>query len=441
MKRILLILLFVLATPLAEKAGAEITAKEVRAAIQKGVRFLKSQQDPDGSWKDWTGYEGGVTALCTLALLNSGVDKEDPSIRKALESLRRIPLARTYVVALQTMVFCKADPKRDMLLIKRNAEWLEKTQNFRDDPKGSWGYPGGGDNSNAQFALLGLHEAERAGVPVSDQTWRLAKRHWEDCQQGSGGWGYKKGNKATGSMTCAGIASMIITSGAVRKRGASVVGTRIVCCGGDRGPDDARIERGIQWLSKNFSVARNPQYGEMWAHYYLYGVERVGRLSARRFIGTHDWYREGADHLVTQLGTGDFWKSANATGANELVTTSMALLFLSKGRRPILISKIADGNDSNWNLHASDVAHLTRFAESEWKMDMTWQVVDLKAASADDLAQSPVIYLLGEKSPLPINLWNKRIWHGRFAAIWTVAGLFWPNRTVATRASTRDSAS
>ena len=30
----------------------------------------------------WRGYEGGVTALCTLALLNSGVGPDDPVVRQ-----------------------------------------------------------------------------------------------------------------------------------------------------------------------------------------------------------------------------------------------------------------------------------------------------------------------------------------------------------------------
>ena len=401
MARTLIILTIVFSTGLATDAEAEITAKEVRAAIQKGIRFLKNNQKPDGSWEEMTGLNAGVSSLCTLALLNSGLDEDDPAVRKAVNWLRKTPPDRTYAVALQTMVFCKANPKRDLPLIRRNAEWLEKTQNqsVRDNPRGAWGYPGGGDNSNTQFALLGLHAAELAGIPVEQQTWNLAKLHWEDCQRADGGWGYKKGNRATGSMTCAGIASMIITSGAVRKPGASVVDTRIICCGGDRGPDEARIDRGIQWLARNFSVARNPSSGDIWALYYLYGIERVGRLSARRFIGSHDWYREGADHLVTSLGTGDYWQGTGIED-NRLIATSLAILFLSKGRRPILISKVAQGHEANWNLHAGDVAHLTRFVESEWKTDMTWQVVDLATASADDLAQSPVVYLLGERTPL-----------------------------------------
>ena len=55
----------------AQEARGEITAAQVRAAIAKGVAYLKSAQRADGSWDDYTGYSGGVSCLCTLALLVS----------------------------------------------------------------------------------------------------------------------------------------------------------------------------------------------------------------------------------------------------------------------------------------------------------------------------------------------------------------------------------
>ena len=57
--------------------------------------------------------------------------------------------------------------------------------------------------------------------------------------------------------------------------------------------------------------------------------------------------------------------------------------------------------DDDWNQHRSDVANLTRYVESRWKRDLTWQVIDLRAATVDDLLQSPVLYLCGSDSPLP----------------------------------------
>ena len=39
-----------------------------------------------------------------------------------------------------------------------------------------------------------------------------------------------------------------------------------------------------------------------WLLYYLYGMERAGRLSGQRFFGDHDWYREVAEYLVAYQG-------------------------------------------------------------------------------------------------------------------------------------------
>ncbi len=106
-----------------------VTAEEVRKAIERGVQFLKKLQDPQkGTWPEQPNYGGGATPLCTLALLNCGCGPEDESVRKALAYLRSFQPSTTYTYALQTMVFCAAEPKRDLILIRRNAKWLEEQQ-------------------------------------------------------------------------------------------------------------------------------------------------------------------------------------------------------------------------------------------------------------------------------------------------------------------------
>ena len=132
-------------------------------------------------------------------------------------------------------------------------------------------------------------------------------------------------------------------------------------------------------------------------------MERAGRLTARRFIGGHDWYREGADFLVRQHGNiaEGFWKGRGHAEDEERIGTSLALLFLSKGRRPVLMAKLRHGDGVDWNQHRNDVANLTAYVESKWQFDMTWQVIDLSQATVDDLLQVPVVYLCGSQSPLP----------------------------------------
>jgi len=392
-------------------ARAEVTAQAVRDAINRGVAYLKRQQQADGAWPVPSPHRGGPTALCALALLNCGVEPDDPSIRRALTFLRGVPPASTYAVSLQTMVFCRAEPQRDLALIRRNVRWLEKTQVPHGPTRGAWSYPAlrglGGDNSNSQFAVLALHEAERIGVQVEHQTWRMAKEYWEHCQYANGSWGYQLAPRGmpmasgTGSMTCAGISSLVIANDALGATDARVQGGRILCCQPRKSRDEP-VQRGLKWLGDHFSVSQNPGGSSAWHLYYLYGMERTGRLTNCRFIGGHDWYREGADRLLQMKGLlATSWGGQGGSESNECLATSFALLFLSKGRWPVLISKLKHGSGNDWNLHRHDVGNLTRYTELKWNRDLIWQEIDLPAATVDDLVQSPVLYYCGSENPLP----------------------------------------
>ena len=139
-------------------------------------------------------------------------------------------------------------------------------------------------------------------------------------------------------MTCAGISSLIIT-GLKRFQGQeSLVGDQIQNCG--KGGIDVNLQRGIDWMASHFRVGENFGIGQQWRYYYLYGLERAGRLTGQRFFGEHDWYREGAEKLVhDQDKLQGFWQGAGPVEGQEpvgLVTTSFALLFLAKGRAPVL---------------------------------------------------------------------------------------------------------
>jgi hypothetical protein len=383
--------------------GQSLTADEVRNAIRLGSENLLNVHRERGTWDEMTQYPGGVTGLCTLALLSAGVEPSDPQLQKALAYLRDLEPKKTYSVALQTMALCAAEPRRDLPLIQRNAQWLESNQVTQGDRSGSWSYPQkvGGDNSNSQFAVLALHEAQRVGAKVSPQTWQLAADYWSRTQNPDGSWGYQPGWEGTGSMTCAGIGAWVICSGKVASASAQVENGRVECCL-PHDPNDA-LERAVGWLARNFSVQRNPGQGgrgAQWHYYYLYGLERVGRLTARRFIGDHDWYREGAEYLVAkQDGFSHHWAGSGHSEDNEHIATSLALLFLSKGRRPILLAKLKHGPDEDWNNHRGDVAHLTSYMEKSWGLDLTWQVVDPVAATAEDLLQAPVLFLSGSEDP------------------------------------------
>ena len=57
---------------LARPARADLDPRQVSEAIDRAVAYLKRVQGADGSWPDFAANEGGVTSLCTLALLSAG---------------------------------------------------------------------------------------------------------------------------------------------------------------------------------------------------------------------------------------------------------------------------------------------------------------------------------------------------------------------------------
>ena len=199
-------------------------------------------------------------------------------------------------------------------------------------------------------------------------------------------------------MTCAGISSLVIT-GLKRYQGQEVlVGDTIQNCG--KGGVNVKLQRAIDWMASHFCVGQNFGHGQQWKYYYLYGLERAGRLTGQRFFGDHDWYREGAEELVHEqdklLG---YWTGVGFVEDQPLVSTCFALLFLAKGRSPVLINKLRHGPGDDWNLDTDDVRNLVGTVSRDWKHLLTWQVVDPAAATVEDLLQAPILYFNGHEAP------------------------------------------
>lgn len=396
------VLLTLAACLAASNVRAAISAADVTAAIDRGRDYLLREQSPRGTWDDLGNYPGGVTALVTLALLDSGVEADSAAMQKALAFLRAGTFKKTYSVSLQTMALCAGEPKRDRLLIEQKVDWLVQHQITQGPNSGGWSYPGaGGDRSNSQFAVLALYEAQRVGIKVDPAVWQRASAYWRKGQNADGSWEYAPVPGPSGSMTCAGIGALVVTSLAMNEGDARVDGERVLCCQPHQ--DDEDIEEGLAWLARHFSVERNPgamDLGAVWHYYYLYGLERVGRLTAHRLIGNADWYREGAEYLVNrQDPLAHYWKGSSNGESNPHIATAMAMLFLSKGRRPVVMGKLQHGVGPDWNNHRRDAANLTAYAEERWDLDLTWQVINPAPATVEDLLQAPVLYVSGNRAP------------------------------------------
>ncbi len=384
------------------------------------MTYLKDQQK-GGRWP--VGYQfnpDGATALAVLALLTAGEPVNDTNVRNGLQYLRNVKPEGTYTVALQTMVFAMAGQPEDKQLIQRNVDWLVNARNA-----GGWGYTskaGGADNSNTQYALLGIHEGLVAGATVDKKALEEMRDLFLKTQDANGGWGYNPiptspQNQARPTMTIAGLCNLLITGmdletgkqklnangsadncGEYAENRPVAAALRLITGQLDEGLD-------VQTFRGPMSPLRpHPLYG-------LYGLERAGRLTGQRYFGRHDWYREGSLLLVElQRKNGQWDDPGNPTfGGDPVVATSFALLFLAKGRTPVLISKLAHGGQDNmdWNRKRSDMRHLVDFCSRElFKRDpMAWQAFDVRKKPAGskeeirdlaaELLQSPVVFFNG----------------------------------------------
>lgn len=423
--------LALLFAPAASRAQ-DLSSKEVLQSIDAGKQYLVGRQNADGSWSNTYG-KIGPTSLAVLALINAGETTESPAVRRGLEFLRSTreqdfsDTHETYETSLMIMALAAAkDHRRDLARMTALTARLENGQIVRGPSAGLWTYSlggnlifniGGGDRSNGQFAVLGLREAAFAGVPVSRGTWERIGNHWLAAQNGDGGWNYSGFASAGsyGSMTVAGIATLNIVKTMLRDDHLKKDGTPD-CCGRNVEQDllDQALERAYSWMSNNFAVNRNPGSEGSNLLYYLYGLERAGRLSGRRFFGEHDWYREGAEWLITQQTPRDGgWRGVGGGEADPILGTSFSLLFLSKGLAPVLINKLKYGPTKRnvevaaeaWRAHRNDARNLTEFVSGlpKWPKLVTWQVLDLPkviaGGSVADLMQAPVLYITGREGP------------------------------------------
>lgn len=315
----------------------------VDAAIEKGAKYLLSRKT----------YPDRNIPLVLYTLLHAGIDRENQKFQEYLQGLLGSPLETTYTVAIQAMLLQELDAVTYQWRIAQCAQFLVDNQL----KNGQWDYgeptyipvnsrafrptrkkgstristriiriqpqrqkKGFGDNSNSQYAILGLRACMEACVFPPRKSLDRALRWWYAAQNKDGGWEYRKAlGKSYGSMTAGALGCVAILTHYLKKNWKR----------------DSRLKRSVDWMDRYISVKKNPRRdGNRNYYYYLYALERAGILTDIRQFGKIDWYREGANHLL------DTQKSNGAWGTNS-THTCFSILFLRRGT-PAL-PKVATG--------------------------------------------------------------------------------------------------
>jgi len=396
------------------QSALALTDQQVIKAIERAQTCIMSQQRPDGSWPEQKHHASptpcGHTEMAMFTLVYTGIHPNRDAVSNGINTLLTRNIGYTYAVAMRTMAYAHlqrklSDKRRDMIrkALITDSMWLVQAQGQH----GGWDYTSlGGSNgrhdlSNTQLAILALREAALAGVEIPRTVWERNYALYNKEQKTDGSWNYGSppsgqnnhlgGNTpGYGTMTAAGLASIFINldnldlaSGCPCRTGRSARMS---------GDFDRRVDSALGWLEKHFKADTSPKHpgGEnSYQRYWLYSVERVGIAAGYKYFGTHNWYKEGAEYLVrNQDGSG---------GWGNLPQTCFALLFLYKGRAPILYNKLE--YEGEWNNHRRDIANLTTYIEKVKEQLFHWQIVSLKAPVAE-LHDAPVLYITAEKEPV-----------------------------------------
>ena len=367
------------------EAATGVTDEEIGRAIQAGVEHLlaridrrtRTLDDVDVSGADG----GGRNALMVYALLQCGQTLKDerlnvrgPAMDAMITAMKRSNLRsghpQVYALALRATALALFNRPQDAKQLRADVEALLHCHTngaywYTADPRPARVSPSSNfpwDNSNSQYGLLGVWSGAEAGVEVPAAYWAAVDSHWEGTQTQSGQWSYNGDRKATLTMTMAGIASLFVTQDWLdAPKSAYKVG---------REPFSPHLQHALNWLEAGDNAV-NIDDARSWFGYTVYGIERVGLASGFKYFGRHDWYREIAGNVIRAQANDGSWGDA--------VDTCYALLFLARGRHPILMNKLRF--DGYWANRPRDAANLTRFAAHQLERELNWQVVPLRAFS------------------------------------------------------------
>ncbi len=331
---------------------------QARAAIERGVAFLRSAQGDGGSWTPQPGP--AVTAMAVTVMIDSGlVATDDPQVEKALAyilaNVQEDGGIHSGILANYNTAICLSalDLVRDRpgmeQTIKRAQDFLRGIQwDGQMDAQGNgvdeahpffggagYGKHGRPDMSNTQIMLQGLYDS---GLDCKDPAFVRAMTFISRCQ------GIKSNTELAGQIEqdggfiyatsvnkdLPGVPQSMANPEMVdeAKAGRAVSGLRTygsMTYAGfksylyaqlDR--DDERVVAALDWIKRNYTLKANPGMPEPIAQqglYYYYmtfarALDAYGRTTIPTPDGVeHDWANDLVDALVSRQQEDGSWSN------------------------------------------------------------------------------------------------------------------------------------
>ena len=290
-------------------------SREAEAAIDRGLRFLESTQNADGSWG--ATYKNAETALALMAFMVKGHfpgrgqygAKLDRGIAYLIQRGREkggylgSQRQGMYEHGLATLALSEAwgesdnDQIRDVL--KKAVDVIFRSQ----APNGGWRYspqPGDHDLSVTVMQLMALASAKEAGILVPDKVLDQGVRYVIACQHPLGGFAYQPGGAPGFARTAAGVMSLYMA--------------------GER--NSPSIKRGLDYLLKTDDGKFNSVQWYYYSHYYsIQAMYQAGDAYYQR------WYPQIRNALLGKQRPDGSWGNPDS-GASSAYSTSISILIL-----------------------------------------------------------------------------------------------------------------
>ncbi len=407
------------------------TPDQIDQAISKAKNYIYQQQQPDGSWElvpaaepsppatailtvkqsPRAGQWSGRTALAIYALLTAGENPTNEHLAKAVAFLKKSKTMGVYALGVRCQVWLLLPQTPDVRnLMKADAKLLISMMKTEGKAKGMYDYINTKNqeysHSRSQYAVLGLWAAQQTGVEIPTNYWHTVEEAWVKNQLADGGWGYTTPSyyPTTPGMTAAAVATLYEIQDAL-------AGTRGLDCKGN--VDNPAIIKGLDWLAKNADkIGTSKRYVRDFPFSTLYTYERVGVAGGYKYIGDVDWFQKGADWLIKTQQADGSWADPPVENAPAeqwtpgVVDASFAVLFLSRGRSPLVMNKLqyqitptgGDAHEGHWNQRPRDVANMVRWIGRQTERNLNWQIVNLNAGGEGDLNDAPILYISGDEA-------------------------------------------
>ena len=339
---------------------------EVQATLDRIDAYMIASMGVDGGYQYANNHKG--------ALADSPLPE---NIKKVM--IARVEAALALSKLRSQMKEARAKP--DATLIKSldaplraaEAEYAKADLAVKNEKNPEWF----GDISNSQYGAYAMWVLSESGFEAPHGYWTTTDTYWRKHQLPDGGWGYDESKQGLReNMALAGIATLYVTQ---------EFSTLPVVLEPRK---DENIERGLAWLNAQF----RPKGDDM---YYMYGVERIGLASGLKYFNQTNWYMEGAKGAIAAQNADGSWdKSSHAEGETS-VATAFALLFLVRGRNPVLFNKLQ--YDGPWNARPRDNANITDWLNKKLEKEINWQIVNFKV-NPEEWMDAPVLLITGSKA-------------------------------------------